>query len=145
MYTRTTTHPDTLEFSTPERGALDTDTADMIGHAHEASHETRGRGGDETDEAELAEEMERIREVSPEGRPAHPELRSRNLLIMLGMSVGAFVLLSMVVYLFYGLAPAALVLVFGTALACFGNPVFWSVLLRAKEREELEHEDGRDG
>lgn len=108
------------------------ETADMIGHPHEA-HD---------DELELDHETldpESIKEVSPEGRPAHPELNSKGMFMLMLGSIGVFLLVAFVVFLFYGIAPAAIVLIFGTAVCCFGNPVIWSIPLRAKEREKLEH------
>lgn len=108
------------------------ETADMIGHPHEAY-------GDELDIDHETLDPESIKEVSPEGRPAHPELNSKSMIMIMFGSIGVFMLVSFVVFLFYGIAPAALVLIFGTAVCCVGNPVIWSLPLRAKEREELEH------
>lgn len=110
------------------------ETIEMIGETHAQSD------GPDTDQEQLDLEMQRVQEVSPEGRPAHPELKNKNMMFLMGCVVGSFLLVSFVVYLFYGLAPAALIMVFGTAIACLGNPVFWSLPLRAEEREEVEHQ-----
>lgn len=108
------------------------ETANMIGHPHETQHDAF-----ELDHETL--DPESIKEVSPEGRPAHPELNSKSMIILMFGTIGVFMLVSFVVFLFYGIAPAALVLIFGTAVCCVGNPVIWSIPLRAKERDELEH------
>ena len=108
------------------------ETADMIGHPHHPADEELVHDSETLDPDE-------IKEISPEGRPAHPELNGKGMALLMFGTIGVFLLVSFVVYLFYGMAPAALILVFGTAIACLGNPVFWSVPLRAKEREEVEH------
>ncbi|MCA9275566.1 MAG: hypothetical protein KDA29_06030 [Phycisphaerales bacterium] len=108
------------------------ETADMIGHPHETYDDAT-----ELDHETL--DPESVKEISPEGRPAHPELNSKSMIMLMFGSIGVFMLVSFVVFLFYGVAPAAIILIFGTAVCCVGNPVIWSIPLRAKERDELEH------
>jgi hypothetical protein len=98
-----------------------------------------------TDEEEVEALEERITENSPEGRSAHPEVGGAALLWMIVLPVASVLVLSLVVWWLWGLAAAALVLVFGTALACLGNPEVWATFLRAREREEFEHEEDPDG
>lgn len=101
-------------------------------------HERRDPRPVRTEEEESEALEERITENSPEGRPADP-MGGAGLLWMILLPLGAVLLLSLVVWGIWGLAAAGLVLVFGTALACLGNPEVWATFLRAKEREELEH------
>lgn len=91
-----------------------------------------------TDAEESEALEERITENSPEGRPEHSDIGGAGLLWMILLPVGAVAVLSLVVLSIWGMAAAGLVLVFGTALACLGNPEVWATFLRAKEREELE-------
>lgn len=109
-------------------------TTAMIGRTHAAEDESS------TSEEELEMEAQRILEHSPEGRPAHPELKNKNLIWLTAGAIGSIMIISLVVFLFYGIAPAAVILVLGTGLACVGNPVFWSLPMRAQERDEAKRE-----
>lgn len=80
-------------------------------------------------------EGERIMERSPEGRPASPELKRGGTWLMIAGSFAAILVVSIVVLLVWGVAAAGLVLVFGTGLACVGNPVVWAAVLRSEDSE----------
>jgi hypothetical protein len=88
-----------------------------------------------------AEEMEtRIREQSPDGRPAHPNVRAKEILILGAGSIFAVLAVSAATYALWGLDEALLVLGLGVALAFAGNPVIWAMFFRSKEREQLNHD-----
>ncbi len=81
-----------------------------------------------------------IQRHSPEGRPAHPEYRSRDIgLLLIGAGL-AVVVASVIVSLTVGIWPGLVVLVFGLGLAVLLNPEIWAASLRAKERLDIEHD-----
>lgn len=88
-----------------------------------------------------AEDMEtRIRERSPDGRPAHPNERAKEILILGAGSIFAVLAVSAATYALWGMDEALLVLGLGVALAIAGNPVIWAMFFRSKERERLNHD-----
>lgn len=87
---------------------------------------------------ELEHRKEEIAYQSPEGTPSDPGFTSGGMVLMILGTFGVVLLFSVVVLAVWGFAAGALVLVFGAALACLGNPVIWSTLLRAEERHEIE-------
>ena len=96
------------------------------------------------DQRRTPEERRKSHEIhrrSPEGRPAHPEYRSRDVgLLLIGAGL-AVVVASAIVSLTVGVWPGLVVLVFGLGLAVLLNPEIWATSLRAKERFAIEHED----
>jgi len=103
----------------------------------------RANGEAAEDQPSTAELEDRITLNSPDGRPEHLEIGARGLFWLIVAPIGALLVLAAVVFFIWGLAAAALVFVFGTALACFGNPEVWATYLRARERDEIEHPEHR--
>lgn len=75
-------------------------------------------------------------ESNPEGRAAHPEIRNGHTWVMVGGTVLLVAVASIVVLAIWGLAAAAVVFVFGTALACIANPVMWASVQRDRTHAE---------
>ncbi len=103
---------------------------------------TPGTGVPQTEahrEDEQEQMIHEIERVSPEGRPAHPEYRARDVGLLLIGAVAAVIVASIIVTLTAGLGPGAVVLAFGLGLAVLMNPEVWASSLRAKERSDIEH------
>lgn len=97
-----------------------------------------GAHTDGLDEHEMHRRREEIYSHSPEGTPAQPGFTSAGVMMMIGGSMAMIVIISLIVFAVWGAAAGAMVLVFGSALAFFGNPVIWALLIRAEEIHEIE-------
>lgn len=95
---------------------------------------------EETEQHKAEDMEERIREDSPDGRPAYPRIRSKEILILAAGSLVAVMAISAATYALWGFDEALLVLGLGMVFAVAGNPVVWAMFFRSKEREELNHE-----
>lgn len=94
----------------------------------------------DTMNAERTRRSDRIRNISPEGTPAHPEALSRSINLVLAMIVVGMLTLALIVAV--TLSPVAGVLLGAVALlALLLNPVFWASVLRASERGEVDAEN----
>lgn len=122
---------------------IDSRTFETIGRKGAREDGPRLRSAD-LDEQELEHRRKEIHDSSPEGTPAHPGFTSAGVMMMIGGSMAMIVVISLVVFAVWGFAAGALTLVFGSALAFFGNPVIWAMLFRAEdihEIEQAEHEE----
>ena len=120
---------------------IDSKSVQPIAKIHTTeNHDTVVRILDSADDRESEVIAEKIQDISPEGTPAYPELHSTGMLMLILGSLGIVIFLALAVCLIWGYAAGALVLVFGGALACLGNPVIWSTLLRAMERNQVENQ-----
>ena len=112
-------------------------------HAH--THTTKSRRiDDEFEELKREDHQERIKETSPEGRPANPLMRMRDIFWLVIGSAVAILVISVACFIIWGVAVGAVVLALGLILAVVANPVVWAVLLRGKESEEVIVEEQED-
>ncbi len=81
---------------------------------------------------------ESIRRNSPDGRPAHPRMRAKGILVLVGGSLLAVAAVSAATYALWGATEAFLVLSLGSIFAVIGNPVMWAMFFRSKERETIQ-------
>ncbi|MFG0244640.1 MAG: hypothetical protein ACF8MF_01135 [Phycisphaerales bacterium JB052] len=110
---------------------LDSETAQPIGIQRQINGEAHIERHSDADGE--------VPQNSPESRPAHPELKPKALMILM-ISVLLVVLIAAVaVGIIWGLAPAALVMVFGTGLLFLGNPEVWATTQRVKERNNTKN------
>lgn len=72
---------------------------------------------------------------SPEGKPAHPEMTSVGAWWLIVASMLAVVVVAVLAAVLVNPWVGLLVLVFGGALACGGNPEIWATVLRSRERQ----------
>ncbi|HCT43879.1 MAG: hypothetical protein CMJ35_15895 [Phycisphaerae bacterium] len=116
---------------------LDSKTAEPIGiryradHSTDQSHTNRSVGEHDAIDGEVPKN-------SPESHPAHPQLKPKALVLLMISVLFVVIIAAIVVGAFWGFAPGALVLVFGTGLLFVGNPEIWATTQRAKEREHTE-------
>ncbi|MBO6513544.1 MAG: hypothetical protein JJ974_06235 [Phycisphaerales bacterium] len=89
---------------------------------------------------ESKELEDKIRQTSPDGRPANPTLRSKEMLILAAGSLLAVLAISGVTYMLWGTNEALLVLGLGAVFAVAGNPVIWAMFFRNKERAAIQTE-----
>ena len=111
-------------------------------HDSPTSRATPAIGVPHTPRRQSTEERRTSREIqrhSPEGRPAHPEFRARDITLLLVGAGLAVVVASIIVTLTVGVWPGLVVLVFGMGLAILLNPEIWASSLRVKERSDIEH------
>lgn len=73
---------------------------------------------------------------SPDGQPAHPELKPKALVILMLSVLAVVILAAAVVAAIWSLPAGALVLVFGSGLLFLGNPVIWATTQRKNERKD---------
>ncbi len=114
---------------------LDSETALPINRRGVYPDQTTHRFSDETPDRDRIQ-GETVPTDSPESRAAHPELKSKALvLLMLSVLFVVLIAAGVVTYI-WGIAAGALVLVFGSGLLFLGNPEIWATTQRAKERSE---------
>lgn len=112
-------------------------------HAH--THTTKSRRiNDEIEELKREDRQERIKEASPEGRPANPLMRMKDIFWLVIGSAVAILVISAASLILWGFAVGAVVFAFGLLLAVLANPIIWAVLLRGKEAEEVIVEERDD-
>jgi hypothetical protein len=99
------------------------------------------RSGGHLDTAS-AKEAERIRRVSPEGLPAHPEARGGTLVLLTAAAMMVLLMISIALAAYGAFWLAATVTALGLLFGVLANPVVWASVLRARERD---HADERDG
>ena len=85
-----------------------------------------------------SDDGERIRRISPEGRPARPGGRGGTLVLFTSVAILTLLVvavqLAVLGYIWFGITVAVLGLVFGI----LANPVMWAALLRVRERREVD-------
>ncbi len=89
------------------------------------------------EEFERREMQQAIRRHSPDGRPANPRLRTKEVLILAAGSIVAVLALSGATYALWGTLEAVTVLILGILFAFAANPVIWAMYFRNKEREQI--------
>lgn len=98
------------------------------------SHDPPG-GEASAEELDDQERLEAIERVSPEGRPAHPEMGDAQISWLVLFGVIFVLVLSVVFAAIAGIAAGAVVLALGLGIAVLMNPEMWASLLRARERK----------
>lgn len=93
---------------------------------------------DQNTPTENNELKDQIRKTSPDGRPAHPKFRAKEIFLLAGGSLLAILAVSGVTYALWGANEAYLVLGLGMIFALLGNPVVWAMFFRSKERESIQ-------
>lgn len=83
----------------------------------------------------LADEIE---EISPEGRPADPELGPRRMSLFLSLLVGLILLIGVVTAIFGSVIMGFAFVVLGITWMLV-NPAVWASVSRARERGEAKH------
>ncbi len=89
-----------------------------------------------SDREELATKIEA---VSPEGRPADPEMGPKRIGMFLGAMVGVMVLIGVLVSILGSRPLGAAIAIFGIMLLAV-HPTVWAAILRAKERKDVNKE-----
>lgn len=92
---------------------------------------------EEPEEVRLEREAQKIEEVSPEGRPAVPEIKAGGIGLMLIAIVVLLVVIGIIVAIVYRPAAGIGIAAFGLVILLF-NPVVWASIFRASEREEVD-------
>ncbi len=121
---------------------MNEETTPHIIHTHDSSYSKSEREPiqHQLDQSEVEELDERIEEQSPDGRPAYPTIRAKEMLLLCGGSLLAVLAVSGIAYALWGSNTAFMVLGLGIVFAILGNPVVWAMYLRSKERESIYHE-----
>lgn len=91
-----------------------------------------------TEQAEHEKEARKIEAVSPEGRPAVPEVKAAGIGLMLVSIIVLLLVIGMIVALAVS-EPAGIAIAALGVLIFLINPVVWASVLRASEREEVDH------
>jgi hypothetical protein len=81
----------------------------------------------------------RIADVSPEGRPANPDLGPSGIVKLMIAAMGVVLLASGLTWAVVGPDAALGLLIVGLLLAIVVNPVIYASALRAKERGQVEN------
>ncbi len=100
---------------------------------------------DRTDHhAENVAEADDLEMTSPEGRPADPAVRGRATVVLFAIALGV-VIVAAVLIARAGSPPVAIGIAIAAVLVLvLSNPVLWSSVLRARERDQTHHEHGED-
>lgn len=90
-----------------------------------------------SEEAEHEKEARKIEAVSPEGRPAVPEVKAGGIGLLLISVVVALVVIGIVVAIVFRPIAGIAIAVLGVLIFLI-NPVVWASVFRASEREEVD-------
>lgn len=109
---------------------------------HAQTHSTKSqRINQEIQELKREDRERRIKAESPDGRPANPLMRMRDVLWLVVGSITAVLVISIACFFVWGFGVGAMVLGLGIVLAVIANPIVWAIILRGKEREEVINEE----
>lgn len=84
---------------------------------------------------------QRIESVSPEGRPAHPRMRSAQLVTLMVLMAVVIIAAGVIVAMTDSIAAGLAVLGLGLGLGVLLNPEIWATGFRVAERQELRKEE----
>ncbi len=94
------------------------------------------------DDQQSEDHREAIEQRSPEGRPAHPELRARGVMVAILARFALIVVVAVVAALLIGVPIAIAVLGVGVVLVAV-DPTIWSAIERSREREEISRDSAQ--